>query len=71
MNHLAKAFGKEAFRSHRPLFQRVGGKKQHSIHFSCSFMSSARFFPRTHSVLKVIHSSFLLAGLRKANIWRV
>lgn len=44
MNHLAKAFGKEGFRSHRPLFHGVGEKKQHSIHFSCSFMSPAAFF---------------------------
>lgn len=41
MNHLAPALGIEAFRSHRPLFHRVGEEKQHSIHFSCSFMSPA------------------------------
>lgn len=44
MNHLAKAFGKEGFRSRRPLFHRVGEKKQHPIHFSCSFMSPAAVF---------------------------
>lgn len=74
MNHLAKAFGKEGFRSHRPLFHRVGEKN--NIQFISPALSCLLllFSCRTHSVLKVIHckpSSFLLAGLRKANIWRV
>lgn len=49
MNHLAQALGIEAFRSHCPLFHRVGEEKQHSIRFSCSFMSPAAHPPVSYT----------------------
>lgn len=85
MNHLAQAFGIEAFRSHRPPFFIELGKKNNiqfiSPALSCLLPPSTTNADdpppplpcRTHRFLKVIlcKPSFLLTGLSKANIWRV
>lgn len=75
MNHLAKAFWKRSLQIPSRSFFIDLWKKNNIQFISPALSCLLLLFSRgTHCVLKVIHckpSSFLLAGLRKANIWRV